>query len=74
MLTLLREIPYLVLVPLALLMAFAPFTPEPHLVEKTRMLLHGQLHRPLDIFDLILHAAPALLLVAKFLAETLKSS
>lgn len=72
MLSLLREIPYLVLIPVAILMALAPFVPEPHLVEKLRLLWHGQLRRPLDIFDLLMHAAPALILAAKFLAEKLK--
>lgn len=71
MLTLLREIPYLLLIPFAILLALAPFTPEPHLVEKLRMLWSGELRRPLDIFDLALHLAPALLLLAKFLTEKL---
>lgn len=51
------------LVALALWMAVAPVVPEPHLVEKVRMLLQGTLQRPLDIFDLCLHLAPTLLLI-----------
>ena len=51
------------LVALALWMAVAPIVPEPHLVEKVRMLLQGTLQRPLDIFDLCLHLAPTLLLI-----------
>jgi hypothetical protein len=43
----------------------APFTPEPHLVEKLRMLAQGQLVKPLDMFDLALHGAPLVLLVLK---------
>lgn len=39
--------------------------PEPHLVEKLRMLLAGTLVRPLDIFDLAMHATPLALLVLK---------
>ena len=70
MLTLLREIPYAVLIPAAILLALAPFVPEPHLVEKLRMLAHGQLRRPLDIFDLLMHATPTLLLIAKLLTTT----
>lgn len=51
------------LVALALWMVVAPIVPEPHLVEKVRMLWQGTLQRPLDIFDLCLHLAPALLLI-----------
>jgi len=36
-------------------------------VEKLRMLVNGQLIRPLDIFDLLLHAAPLLLILVKLL-------
>jgi len=43
-------------------MALAPFTPEPHLLEKLRMLSNGTLSRPLDMFDLLLHAFPLILL------------
>lgn len=47
------------------LLALAPFTPEPHLVEKLRMLVQGTLTRPIDIFDLLMHAAPLILIAAK---------
>ncbi|HHC72520.1 MAG TPA: hypothetical protein ENK54_06435 [Thiotrichales bacterium] len=49
----------------ALLLGLAPFRPEPHVVEKIRMLLEGTLHRPVDIFDLLLHGAPWILLALK---------
>jgi len=49
----------------ALLLGLAPFSPEPHLVEKTRMLAEGRLSRPIDIFDLLLHGALPLLLALK---------
>jgi hypothetical protein len=49
----------------AALMALAPFQPEPHLVEKLRMLAAGALVRPLDVFDLFIHAAPLALLGLK---------
>jgi hypothetical protein len=62
-----RWLDNLPLVPLALgalLLGLAPFAPEPHLVEKLRMLIGGELSRPIDIFDLLLHGAlPVLLLV-----------
>lgn len=55
------------LIVLAVFTAIAPWPagPEPHLVEKTRMLLAGELTRPIDIFDLFFHAAAPLLLIAK---------
>ncbi|NDR55224.1 hypothetical protein FPS10_02080 [Pseudoruegeria sp. M32A2M] len=51
----------------ALLLGLAPFRPEPHLVEKLRMLFAGTLQRPIDIFDLALHGLPMVLLGAKLL-------
>jgi hypothetical protein len=61
----LDRIPLVVLVIAALTLGLAPFVPEPHLWEKLKMLAAGTLSRPLDIFDLIWHAAPWLLLAAK---------
>jgi len=61
----LDRIPYAYLVAPAILLALAPFSPEPHLVEKVRMLVNGDLHRPIDIFDLFLHGAPVTLLLLK---------
>ena len=46
-------------------LGLAPFVPEPHLVEKLRMLAAGTLSRPIDIFDLFLHGTPPLLLALK---------
>ena len=46
-------------------MGVSPITPEPHLIEKLRMLGNGTLTRPLDIFDLCLHAAPLMLLALR---------
>jgi hypothetical protein len=61
----LDRIPLSLLLPLAVLLALAPFKPEPHLLEKLRMLFDGTLSRPVDIFDLFLHGAPLLLVVLK---------
>jgi hypothetical protein len=61
----LNRIPWLLLVPLALLLGLAPFGQEPHLVEKLRLLSAGELRRPIDIFDLLLHGGPLLLLLVK---------
>jgi hypothetical protein len=65
MLSWLDRLPWIWLLPLAVWMAVAPITPEPHLVEKLRLLVRGALVRPLDIFDLVLHAAPLALVALK---------
>jgi len=61
----LDRIPLVVLIIVALTLGLAPFVPEPHIWEKLKMLAAGTLSRPLDIFDLLWHAAPWLLLAAK---------
>ena len=59
------KIPYPLLIILSLTLGLAPFAPMPHLVEKTTMLLAGKLIRPVDNFDLIMHASPIVLLIVK---------
>lgn len=61
----LDRIPLAMLLPLAVVLALAPFAPEPHLLEKLRMLFAGTLTRPIDIFDLFLHGTPLLLVALK---------
>jgi len=61
----LDHISYPMLIVLAVFLALAPFHPEPHLVEKFRMLREGTLKRPLDIFDFFYHLAPIVLLAIK---------
>lgn len=51
----------------AVLMLLAPFTPEPHLVQKFNMLMDGSLSRPIDIFDVFWHLLPATLLGLKLI-------
>ena len=53
------------LLPIAALLALAPFMPEPHLWEKLKMLGAGTLSRPIDIFDLFLHGSGLILIVVK---------
>jgi hypothetical protein len=67
MLKLLDAIPYLPLILLAVLMLLAPFRPMPHVLEKLIMLKDGVLTRPLDIFDLFFHLAPAAILLLKWI-------
>ena len=61
----LDRIPWAPLILAALFLGLAPFFPEPHLWEKLKMLVAGELRRPIDIFDLLLHGTPVLLLLAK---------
>ena len=72
MIKLLDSISYWMLVPVAVLLALAPFRPEPHLVEKVRMLVQGTLTKPIDIFDLFLHATPLILLLVKVVADLVR--
>ena len=69
----LDRIPYIYIVPLAIILALAPFSPEPHLWEKLKMLFAGTLVRPVDIFDLFLHGTPLVILVLKMLTGTRRS-
>ncbi len=63
--TYLDQLPLNLLVIAALTLGLAPFLPEPHIWEKLKMLAGGTLVKPIDMFDLALHAAPWLLLIAK---------
>ena len=63
----LDKLPLGILVAGALFLGLAPFQPEPHLWEKLKMLASGTLSRPVDIFDLVMHASFPLLLVAKLI-------
>jgi hypothetical protein len=60
---------YQFLIPLVLLLGFAPFYPQPHIVEKLRMLLAGTLQKPLDVFDLGWHAWPFILLFYRIVMD-----
>ncbi len=61
----LEKIPLIPLMIVATFLALAPFTPEPHLWEKLKLLAAGNLTKPVDIFDLLMHSVPLGLLVAK---------
>jgi hypothetical protein len=47
-----------------LTLGLAPFAP-PHIWEKLQMLFRGELARPIDWFDLVLHGTPWVLLLLK---------
>ena len=67
--TWLDRIPLQILIIASLTLGLAPFVPEPHVWEKLRMLANGQLSRPIDIFDLIMHGTPWVLLGLKLVRE-----
>lgn len=66
----LDRLPFALLLVAALFLGLAPFSPEPHVVEKFRMLASGNLRRPLDIFDLCFHLLPLVLLLLKLSRTT----
>ena len=63
----LDQIPLMLIVIACLLLGLAPFVPEPHIWEKLKMLFNATLSRPIDIFDLMLHAAPFIVLILKII-------
>jgi hypothetical protein len=60
----LDQIPWGLVILLALTLGLAPFRP-PHVWEKLQMLFRGTLTRPIDWFDLCLHGAPWAFLALK---------
>ena len=60
----LPKLPWGLLVIACLTLGLAPFAP-PHIWQKLHMLTKSQLVRPIDWFDLVLHATPWVLLIIK---------
>jgi hypothetical protein len=58
------KLPWGLLILACLTLGLAPFAP-PHIWEKLQMLTKGQLVRPIDWFDLVLHGTPWVLLILK---------
>ena len=65
MFKLIDKIPLLPLTIAAIFMMLAPFVPEPHLLEKIRMLSNGELTKPIDIFDLFWHSLFVMILLIR---------
>ena len=63
----LDKIPFRTVIIMTIFLGLAPFpiAPEPHVWEKLKMLAAGGLVKPVDIFDLLFHIAPGLVLLAK---------
>ena len=70
----LDKLPWSTLLMATAVLGLAPFVPEPHLVEKLRMLMNGELSKPIDIIDLLMHGGPAILLGLKFLRTQTRRS
>lgn len=74
MLQYIDEMPLSIALILVLTLGLAPFVPEPHIWEKLKMLFGGTLVKPIDMFDLALHATPFLLLIIKLARMALKGA
>jgi len=63
--------PYPILIVMAIFLAVAPLSGEPHLIEKLKMLSSFTLSKPIDIFDLALHSSPLIILTIKVIRTLL---
>lgn len=46
----------------SLTLGLAPFVPHPHVYKQLQNIAHGTLTQPIDVFDLVMHGAPWMLL------------
>ena len=67
MLKLIDKLPLIPLALVAVFMSLAPFLPEPHLIEKSRMLVNGELTRAIDVFDFFWHSFLIVVLLVRLL-------
>lgn len=67
-----ESIPTWLLVMACLTLGLAPYVPQPHVVEKLGLLMGGRLQQPMDVFDILLHLTPWVLLLLRLglLAKT----
>ncbi|MEZ4794161.1 MAG: hypothetical protein R2773_01580 [Flavobacteriaceae bacterium] len=64
-----------ILILLCLTLGLAPYAPEPHIWGKLKWMAGGAVGmKPMDYFDLLLHAAPFLLLIRRLGVEIFKKS
>jgi hypothetical protein len=69
-----EHLPLFPLTVAAVLMGGAPWGEEPHLWQKLKLLIAGELTQPLDVFDLALHACLPLVLLLKLTRPRLRPS
>lgn len=62
---LLDKIPFRTVIIMTIFLGLLPIVPEPHIWQKLKMLAAGDLVEAMDIFDMLFHAAPGLVLLAK---------
>jgi hypothetical protein len=60
----LDSMPWGILIIACLTIGLAPYKP-PHFLEKLHMLIKGQLVKPIDWFDFLMHGTPWFLLILK---------
>jgi len=60
----LQNLPWIYVIVFCLTLGLAPFAP-PHIWEKLQMLSRGELVRPIDWFDFVMHGAPWVILILK---------
>jgi len=63
----LEPIPFGLLTLISIWMLIAPIFPEPHLVQKAMWLVQGQAFKAIDVFDVVWHLFPSILLLIKWL-------
>ena len=64
---------YVICILACLTLGLAPFLPEPHLVEKVRRVANGaEGMRPIDWFDLVLHASPWIVLLGLLVHDAIR--
>ena len=66
-LSLIDKLDWAIIIILCATLGLAPFSP-PHIVEKISLLVNGELVKPLDWFDFLLHGFPWFLLTLKLAA------
>ena len=66
-------IPLQLLIVMSIFLGLAPYLPfmvePPHLYGKLVMLVQGDLVKPIDIFDLLLHGTPVLVLAIRLVRQ-----
>lgn len=62
-------IPFRTAIIMSIFLGLAPFVPAPHVWEKLQMLMAGNLNQPIDLFDLLFHLAPSMILIAKIIRK-----
>jgi len=68
------KLPWSMIILFCLTLELAPFFPIPHKWEKLKMFSSRTIVRPIDWFDLIMHAAPWILLFIKIVLTMKENS